>query len=365
MPISATHYRLNRCFLKLKALSLSFGLILSGSCKSEVDKTKLESSTPTIEIFEVLEDTISIRAMDYHDTKIWYAGSHGKYGSLNIMTDSISEFQIEIENNLEFRSLAITKNFTYILTAGNPALIYKISHKTDSIQLVYTENGEGVFYDSMKFWNDNEGIAMGDPQHGCFSIIKTSDAGKTWQKTKCNQMPTAYEGEAAFAASNSNLSIRGNNVWFVTGGQNSRIFHSKDKGINWKAYNTPIISGEQMTGIYATDFFNEELGVIIGGDWNNKSLKEKNKAITHDGGQTWQLISEGSGPGYCSDIIFIPKTDGQELLAVGSPGIWWSKNEGKSWTKLSNKGFYTVSMINSNDGYLAGNKKLSRFKLSR
>jgi hypothetical protein len=31
------------------------------------------------------------------------------------------------------------------------------------VKLVYQENHEKVFFDSMQFWNNKEGIAMGDP----------------------------------------------------------------------------------------------------------------------------------------------------------------------------------------------------------
>ncbi|RRO21468.1 WD40/YVTN/BNR-like repeat-containing protein [Flavobacteriaceae bacterium 14752] len=347
-----------------KSLTIVFILTIS-ACKSEVKKPNLISNPPSVEISTVIEDSISIRALDFENKQYWFAGSKAKYGYINNLTNEVITFQIDSINDLEFRSIAATPNYTYILTAGNPALVYKISQDNNKIQLVYTEEGESVFYDSMKFWNDTEGIALGDPQNGCFSLIKTIDGGKNWQKTNCEAMPKALSGEAAFAASNSNLKIYKNHIWFVTGGKHSRVFHSKNKGQSWKVYTTPVISGKQMTGIYAIDFYDENLGVIIGGDWNNKNSKNKNIAITTDGGKTWQLLSNETGPGYCSDIVFIPETQGQELLAVGSLGIWWSENQGKNWKKLSNEGFYTVEMVNKSDGFLAGHHKISRLKLKR
>lgn len=335
------------------------------SCKSKVEKKLIEKNPPSIEITQKFEDSISIRALDYGNGKYWFAGSKGKFGHISQDTGALVVNQIEIENDLEFRSISVTSSFTYILTAGNPAVVYKISHSNDNIELVYSESGENVFYDSMKFWNDNDGIAMGDPQNGCFSVIKTTDAGNTWTKIDCSKMPAANEGEAAFAASNSNLAIQNDNAWLVSGGTHARVFHSKDRGENWEVFSTPIIAGEQMTGIYAVDFYDANLGVIIGGDWNKKDSKQKNKAITLDGGKTWELFSDKSGPGYCSDIIFIPETNGQELLAVGTPGIWWSGNQGQEWVKLYDDGYYTVKMINSTDGYLAGRGKISKFSLER
>jgi len=351
--------------IKMSKIGLLFMVLSLLYCKPKDEKKLIETKAPSIEITTILEDSVSIRALDHSNGKYWFAGSDGKYGYINRRNDSVILFQIDIEKYLEFRSIAVTSNYTYILTAGNPALVYKISQDNDSLQLVYTERGQSVFYDSMKFWNVNEGIAMGDPQNGCFSIIKTNDAGKTWQKAECENMPKALDKEAAFAASNSNLAVHNNHVWFVTGGSNSRVFHSKDKGLNWDAFSTPMTSGGQMTGIYAVDFYNNKLGVMIGGDWNNKGSNEKNKAITQDGGKTWHLLSNGSGPGYCSDIIFIPNTQGKALVAVGTPGIWWSGNQGKSWSQLSKEGFYTVYMKNANEGYLAGKNKVSRFTLNR
>jgi photosystem II stability/assembly factor-like uncharacterized protein len=266
---------------------------------------------------------------------------------------------------LEYRSIAVTENFTYLLSAGNPALIYKISQATDEVQLVYTQRGEQVFYDSMKFWNDREGIAFGDPINDCLSIIKTTDGGETWTKSNCTDLPKFIKGEAAFAASNSNISIYKDNVWVVTGGAAARVLHSKDRGTTWEAYDTPIIAGGEMTGIYAVDFVDDKRGILMGGDWNNKEDNIANKAISYDAGKNWKLMDAGSGPGYCSDIVFVPETEGQEILAVGSQGIWWSGTQGDSWKQLSDQGFYTLKMINHKEGVLAGRLKVSKFILKK
>jgi hypothetical protein len=41
---------------------------------------------------------------------------------------------------------------------------------------VYQENNAG-FYDSMQFWNKNEGIAMGDPITDCLRLLLPEMAG--------------------------------------------------------------------------------------------------------------------------------------------------------------------------------------------
>ena len=63
-------------------------------------------------------------------------------------------------------------------------------------------------------------------------------------KVPCEQIPKVEDGEAAFAASNTNIKVLGNTVWIVTGGGvKSRVFKSIDLGITWNVYETPIIQG--------------------------------------------------------------------------------------------------------------------------
>ncbi|MFP3670566.1 hypothetical protein SB717_36380, partial [Priestia sp. SIMBA_032] len=71
-----------------------------------------------------------------------------------------------------FRAVGGTTQDFFMLSIESPALLYKTGDK-GQMELVYTEEGEGVFYDSLAFWNDSEGIAVGDTVDGCISIIIT------------------------------------------------------------------------------------------------------------------------------------------------------------------------------------------------
>ena len=120
---------------------------------------------------------------------------------------------------------------------------------------MYSESDAAVFYDSMDFWNAQEGIAMGDPTDDCLSILLTKDSGENWYKVPCEQLPNTVIGEAAFAASDTNISIVGDHVWIASGGVVSRVFYSSDKGHSWTVFNTPIVQGTPTTGIYSIDFY--------------------------------------------------------------------------------------------------------------
>lgn len=362
--------------MKYTALYLILISVCVASCKdanqNDNATTAVENFTArdsvTIEINRLVGDSTSVRALDYRNDAYHYAGSKGKYGKFLDTDGGQVNGVIETDSlDLEFRAIAVTDNFTFLMNVGSPAYIFKINHETQAVLKVYEESGEGVFYDSLKFWNDQEGIAMGDPtsqgDKKCISIIKTEDGGQSWKKISCENIPEFIEGEAGFAASNSNISIQGDQVWIATGGKAARVLHSKDRGTTWIAQETPIVAGLEMTGIFAMDFYDQNTGAIIGGNWSEKGTNSFNKARTNNSGATWELLDQGNGPGYCSDILFIPDTQGRELLAVGTPGIWWSNNQGASWKKISDDGYYTVAMKDSNSGMLMGYNKMAQFEL--
>jgi photosystem II stability/assembly factor-like uncharacterized protein len=317
----------------------------------------------SVEIETVFEDSLSIRAIDPHGVdKVWFAANNGKIGVIDSRTPKLATIKYE-DSLLNFRAIASTKDAVFVISVANPAVLYKIGYDRDqatNIEEVYLEEGEKVFYDAMQFWNDSEGIAMGDPTANCLSVIITRDGGNTWKKLSCDILPETAQGEAAFAASNSNIALYGDNVWIVSGGKKARVFYSADKGNSWEVYNTPIIQGSAMTGIYSVDFFNDKLGVIFGGNWDNKEFNEGNKAITTDGGKTWNLISNGKGPGYRSSVRFVPNTSGNGIVAVGSPGISYSKDRGESWTELSKEGFYAIEFVNDTLAFASGQNRICR-----
>ena len=332
------------------------------SCNSKYQSRDIQN-------FNIIGDSIpnkSIRAISAFNTAfVFFAASDGSYGFYNwrlkkAEPTSILKYQDSIAPN--FRSVAYNREQFFALSIGNPALLYKL-RGTDN-DLVYKEEHEKVFYDSMKFFDEKNGIAMGDPTEDCLSIILTNDGGTTWNKIPCEKLPKVVEGEAAFAASNTNIKVLGKTAWIVTGGAKARVFKTTDLGETWEVFDTPIIQGDGPQGIYSVDFADENNGIIIGGDYSKPKENKANKAITKDGGKTWALVADGQNPNYKSCVQYVPNTDGKEVFAVGKTGISYSKDGGVTWTEVSKEGYYVIQFVDKNTAWLAGNQKIGRLQLN-
>lgn len=337
-----------------------FILLMSFKTISYKDKKIIDGGFTSLSIDTLFTDKISIRAILIDKNKVWYGADNSRFGYYDL--DKKEKFEERIYRDtlkLEFRSIAQTSKDIFLLSIGNPALLYQVSKKTQKVKLVYKEVNEKVFYNSMKFWNDKEGIAIGDPIEDTFSIIITRDGGETWAKLLSDKLPTNAKGEVAFAASDSNIVIKGDDTWVVSGGKKARVFHSPNKGKTWKVIETSIVQGKTVTGIFTADFYDSKHGFIAGGDYELPKQNFDNKAFTSDGGQTWELTGQNQGFGFASCIQYVPGSNAKQLVCVGAMGIHYSKDAGKTWAQLSQDAkFFTIRFINKNTAIAAGHNKL-------
>ncbi|WP_397363143.1 oxidoreductase [Olleya sp. R77988] len=354
-------------------------LIGIGGCGIGVGKYKpepkpIKKSFSSVEIETLLQDsTLNVRALEIRkrDTVVFYATSNGRivpiwdnflgyYGNNNENFYRYDFYSLKDSTTQNYRSLAILEKSIFALSIGSPALLFKLDADLEKNKVVYQENHPKAFYDSMEFWNDQEGIAIGDPTDDCMSVIITRDGGETWTKLSCDVLPKAKEGEAAFAASDTNIAIVGDKTWVATGGKASRILFSPDKGKTWQVFETPIVQGLETTGMYSIDFYDELNGFAIGGDYTKPNDNAANKIITIDGGKTWQLIGQNQSPGYRSCVQYVPNGNARQLVAIGFKGIDYTNDAGNTWTHLSDEGFYTLRFLNDSTAYAAGNGRISK-----
>ena len=344
------------------------------SCQSENKKMgKRTVSKVKIDLIHT-DSLLSVRAIDFNDEYLFY-GSANHFGKRALHSElqfDLNAFKLERGSHhfkhvvnyedkpLAFRAIEYVNGNVLALSIGSPARLYKLNRKSSQPKLVYEEVHENAFYDAIAFWNDNEGIAIGDPTEDCMSIIITRDGGDSWVKLSCDILPKTKEGEAAFAASDSNIAIIGSHTWIATGGLASRIMYSSNKGNTWEVIETPIVQGLETTGMYALDFYDKLNGFAIGGDYTKAADSSANKIRTRDGGKTWQVVAENQSPGYRSCVQYVPNSNANELVAVGFNGIDYSNDSGTSWKHLSDEGFYTLRFLNDSVAYAAGRKRIAK-----
>ncbi len=305
----------------------------------------------------LLEDSISIRALEIMPGSVGFAGSGGLFGTYTLSDRRVRMGRQGFEGAYpEFRAVAHTDTDFFMLSAGDPALLYKTGES--GMELVYQESGPGVFYDAMAFWDNRNGLAIGDARNGCLSVLLTRDGGHTWARVPCDRLPPALPGEGAFAASNTNIAIIGSRCWIAT--TKGRIFRSDDLGEHWEVFQSPVAHQRESQGIYSLAFHDAQTGFAMGGDYSLPDENTGNKARSKDGGQSWELLADGAVPGYKSCVQFVPGSGGQGLVAVGFTGIDYSSDGGATWQSLSDDSFYTLRFANDSLAYAAGKGRVAR-----
>ena len=314
-----------------------------------------------VTIIPVFEDSVSIRAITFLDgSTLAFAGSKGIYGTVDVRNHKVRTNVQQYDSiTPQFRAVGKTSENFFMLSIESPALLYKTG-ENGMMELVYKEEGEGVFYDSLTFWNDLDGIAVGDTVDGCLSIIITRDGGHTWTKIPCSDLPEGIEGEGAFAASDSNIAVVGNQAWIGT--TEGRIYYTADKGVSWSVVETPIIHEEATQGIYSLHFYDKDNGFAIGGDYTQPESKKANKIKTQDGGKTWDLVADGQEPNYKSCVQYVPNSEGKGFVAVGFTGVSYSGDGGLHWKTFSDASFYTLRFLNDSVAYAAGRHSIARLE---
>lgn len=312
----------------------------------------------------LLQDKISIRALQIWHGKVWYSGTDSKFGYVSLK-DTAEKVQMRITaEKLEFRTLAQTKDAFYTINVGAPAKWFTIQKSNLKVDLNMIDTTKTVFYDAFAFDQvKNRGIAISDPNVDGSSknLIFTYKS----RKNPKTEFPKYFPGEAHFAASNSNIAMHGNWVWIATGGMKSRIFKFNwSHPFTWKVYETPFVQGTASTGIYSIDFYDKNFGIAVGGDYTKQSENINNIATTHDGGKTWQIQASGKNSGYKTCVKFRPKSKGKDIIAVGDQDIQLSTDFGKTWTTISDeKGLYVAEWIDEDNVVLAGKNRIVKMKL--
>jgi len=304
----------------VQKIILAFVIFVSG----------ITTGQPTISL-EKLDSGVeaSFRGLDVVNRKVaWVSGTGGTV--LRSVDGGKNWENVSVPNldKMDFRDVhGFDKNTAIVMGISSPARFFKTTDGGKSWELVHFDDREGVFFDGMSFWNRKNGIAFSDPVDGHHLLIRTTDGGESWQEISQDGFPAKLDQEYGFAASGTGIPVMGRkNVWLGMGGDKSRVFKSEDGGLTWTAAETPVVHGGQSTGVYSVSFKSKKIGIVVGGDYMNQSIKNT-MAYTIDGGLTWHLPEVQTNQ-YRECVVHYR---GDIFFAVGPSGFDMTKDNGKNW----------------------------------
>lgn len=303
--------------------------------------------------------TSSFRAVSVVNDKVaWVSGTKGWLGRTRDGGKSWSFRQIAGYETYDFRSLYAFDSLRVIAAnAGTPAMILLTIDGGRNWKKVYQNDAPEAFLDGLDFWNDENGLAYGDPIGGRMLLVSTHDGGTTWQELPEASRPELKKGEASFAASGTGLRCYDKKKAVITtGGLVSRYWTSPDNGLTWSVADWPILQNVESGGAYSAIFWGKK-GVVVGGDYKAETKTGNHVYLTTDRAKTWTLPMRPTR-GLRECVEFLGK---ENVIAIGPSGCDLSTDGGFNWLAFSDeKGFHVIRK--ARDGKLivaAGNSRLA------
>jgi photosystem II stability/assembly factor-like uncharacterized protein len=168
------------------------------------------------------------------------------------------------------------------------------------------------------------GIAVGDPSGGKWTVLTTSDGGSTWARILTEPAEIGGETGSNF---NGMTVVGASHIWFTS--RAGRVYRSTDGGATWNYSAIPF------SGFLPRIHFNDMQYGLVGDPTGTAVLRST------DGGVSWSEVT-------------LPNSD--NVGGITGSGVDFYVNKGQQIFHSSNRGeTYSVSYSGGTRGVLRGN----------
>lgn len=290
------------------------------------------------EDFQLLQVPISVESRNLfsveseflEDYRLNYLGAHSpsRDAFWTVGYSAAGNFGVYYNTNVRLREYSdpmtsvygIDQNEAWVTTGriGNTGSA-NILHTTDAGLNWDVTSGSNItsFFNGIYFFDDNNGIAIGDPQNGAFRIMKTSTGGNSWQEEVA---VTSNNNEAGLVDS---WGAFGERFWFGT--TSGRVVRSRDMGNSWTAHEI-----ENAAVVIDVAFESNRDGIAV---YRQAGSSVYFMARSDDGGLNW----DAEEAIFDTQFGFRPvslqyNADVEKIFAMGEKGQLYATDDlGRTW----------------------------------
>jgi len=377
--------------MQLCRLSLLFlAATIAAAAQSTASATsQLQSAAQQAWQMQESGTTASLRGIDSVDGQVaWASGGEGTVlktidGGAHWQKCAVPDAATD-GATLDFRGVQAWDSASAIVMASGPgekSRLYKTEDGCATWTLLYKNpDSPDGFFDSFRlngFYG--EGMLLGDPVKGRFTVFETEDGGQTWKRDERKGLALDGDSLAAFAASNSSIARSGDKyiAGFVTGGKTGAVLykswipphfeklslhlkHGGKAAPDWSTMTLPLAGGSDAAGAFSIGYRITEDStaevllkggegghrknwrfVAVGGDYSKPGETAGTAAWSEDDGRHW-AAAETPPHGYRSSVQWSEAL--RAWIAVGTSGSDASRDEGRTWKPLDNGDWNAVSL---------------------
>jgi len=287
---------------------------------------------------------------------IWASGVAGQVLVSHDNGQSWQQKSVIGANTLQFRDIWASGNTVYLLAAGEgvDSRLYKSIDNGQVWQQQYVMDNPKGFINCFDFWDQNNGLVVGDSIDDQVFMLTTNDGGKHWIRV-LNAPPINEGGEGAFSASGSCVRTLGSQqAWISTGAtKQARLLRTKNRAKTWTSTPLPFPNSD-TAGIFSAI---PSSGFAFGGQMKPAIITGYRRDQNH-----WQAINNIplNGAIYGSDSY------DNNVIVANPDGVAWSKDNGKTWQRIVSDPYWVVEINDNGDAWLAGPQgRISRIRLAK